>query len=420
MSDVAGSDPSTAASQKPNVLIIGGLGYIGRFLAHHIHSNSLASTLRVVDKQLPELAQLSPEHKEACSANFMQADASRPQSLARIFSLGDDKRFDYVFNCGGETRNSQEDEVYKLRSYNLSLNVGSEAAARGVKAFVELSTGTVYDAKRDPPRKESDKLKPSMKQSKWKLAAEEDLSKMPGLPLVILRLANVYGPYTGQWMGTQLALARVYQEISKELKWLWSGDLRTATVHVDDVARACWAAAEWKSSHPSSRPNTAAPSTPISPLSPISPIFASSDKSSDKPSNKGPAPGTAVFNIVDKGNTNQGTVASIFADIFGIETGFQGTLINTFARLNLEHVVDDVNDETLDPWAELQEKAGIQASGSSPLTPFMEKELLRDSDLSLDGSLFEKTVAFKYQHEKLTKAEVEAVIESYKMMKWWP
>lgn len=325
----------------------------------------------------------------------MQADASRPQSLARIFSLGDDKKFDYVFNCGGETRNSQEDEVYKLRSYNLSLNVGSEAAARGVKAFIELSTGSVYDAKRDPPRKESDKLKPSMKQSKWKLAAEEDLSKIPGLPLVILRLAHVYGPYTGQWMGTQLALARVYQEISKELKWLWGGDLRTATVHVEDVARACWAAAEWKSSHPSSRPNTAAPSTPISPLSPISPIFGSSDKSSDKPSIKGPVPGTTVFNIVDKGNTNQGAVASIFADIFGIETGFQGTLINTFARLNLEHVVDDVNDETLDPWAELQEKAGIQASGSSPLTPFMEKELLRDADLSLDGTLFEKTVAFK-------------------------
>lgn len=361
------------------------IGYIGRFLAHYIHSNSLASTLRVVDKQLPELAQLAPEHKEACSApNFMQADASRPQSLARIFDLDDGKKFDYVFNCGGETRNSQEDEVYKLRSYNLSLNVGREAATRNVKAFIELSTGTVYDQKRDPPRKETDKLKPSMKQSKWKLAAEEDLSKIQGLPLVILRLAHVYGPYTGQWMGTQLAFARVYQEIAKELKWLWGGELRTATVHVDDVVHACWAAAEWKvTKEESSRPGTAS-SWPASPTSP------------DKPSSKGPVPGTSVFNIADKGNTNQGTVATIFADVFKIETGFQGTLINTFARLNLEHVVDDVNDETLDPWAELQEKAGIGGS-SSPLTPFMEKELLRDADLSMDGSLFERTVpGFKY------------------------
>ncbi|KAL1296686.1 hypothetical protein AAFC00_000162 [Neodothiora populina] len=417
MSDTA----ITTASGKPNVLIIGGLGYIGRFLAHHIHSNSLASTLRVIDKQLPELAQLAPEHKEACSGpNFMQADASRPQSLSRIFDLPDDAKFDYVFNCGGETRNSQEDEVYKLRSYNLSLNVGREAATRGVKAFVELSTGSVYDAKRDPPRKEGDKIKPTMKQSKWKLAAEEDLSKIPGLPLVVLRLAHVYGPYTGQWMGTQLALARVYQEIAKELKWLWGGDLRTATVHVDDVVRACWAAAEWKAAHPSSRPPTTASETPTSPTSPMSPTSPTSPLSPLKPSTKGPVPGTTVFNIVDKGNTNQGTIASIFADVFGIETGFQGTLINTFARLNLEHVVDDVNDETLDPWAELQEKAGIQAAGSSPLTPFMEKELLRDADLSLDGTMFEKTVGFKYEHERLTKAEVESVIESYKRMNWWP
>lgn len=319
----------------------------------------------------------------------MQADASRPQSLQRIFDLPDGQQFDYVFNCGGETRNSQEDEVYKLRSYNLSLNVGKEAAARKVKAFVELSTGSVYDAKRDPPRKETDKLKPGMKQSKWKLAAEEDLSKTSGLNLVILRLAHVYGPYTGQWMGTQLALARVYQEIAKELKWLWGAELRTATVHVDDVVRACWAAAEWRASQPkaSSRPSSSGSADPKSPVSPTA------EKTSSV--SKGPVAGTAVFNIVDQGNTNQGTIAEIVAAIFGIGTGFQNTLINTFARLNLEHVVDDVNDETLDTWAELQEGAGISTAGSSPLTPFMEKELLRDADLSLDGSLFQQTVGFK-------------------------
>lgn len=41
-------------------------------------------------------------------------------------------------------------------------------------------------------------------------------------------------------------------------------------------------------------------------------------------------------------------------DVFSIETGFHGTLISAFARLNMDHVVDEVNDETLDPWAELQ------------------------------------------------------------------
>ena len=79
-------------------------------------------------------------------------------------------------------------------------------------------------------------------------------------------------------------------------------------------------------------------------------------------------------------------------DVFDIETGFHGTLISAFARLNMDHVVDEVNDETLDPWAELQNTAGI--SQSTPLSPFMEKELLKDTDLSMDGSAFERDTGF--------------------------
>ncbi|TKA55264.1 hypothetical protein B0A49_11185, partial [Cryomyces minteri] len=198
----------STSEDKPAVLIIGGLGYVGRFLALHIHSHSLASTLRLVDKQLPELAWLAPEFKDACSrANFVQADASQERSLPRIFDLPDGRQFDYVFNCGGETRYSQDDEVYKLRSYNLSMALGKEAAKRKTKSFVEVSTGMVY-APNSVPRKETDKTKPWLKQAKWKLQAEEDLARIPGLNLVVLRLAHVYGPYAGRWLGTQLALAR--------------------------------------------------------------------------------------------------------------------------------------------------------------------------------------------------------------------
>lgn len=60
------------------MLIIGGLGYIGRFLALYIHKNDLASEVRVVDKVLPQLAWLAPEFDEACAGDkFLQADASR-------------------------------------------------------------------------------------------------------------------------------------------------------------------------------------------------------------------------------------------------------------------------------------------------------------------------------------------------------
>lgn len=65
-------------AEKPAVLIVGGLGYIGRNLALYIHKNNLVSEVRIVDKVLPQLAWLAPEFEEACSKEkFMQADASK-------------------------------------------------------------------------------------------------------------------------------------------------------------------------------------------------------------------------------------------------------------------------------------------------------------------------------------------------------
>lgn len=183
-------------------------------------------------------------------------------------------------------------------------------------------------------------------------------------------------------------MARVYKFLDEEMKWLWTKDLRTNTVHIHDVTRALWAVAEW---------------------------YDKGKAGWDAKAMGGPVP---IFNIVDKGVTTQGAMAEIIGQIFGIQTGFQGQLISTFARLNMDSVVDDVNDELLGPWADLLAEAGITRPG--PLSPFMEKELLKDTDLSMDGSRLEKVVGFRYEKPKITKELVEEVIESYKKMKWWP
>jgi hypothetical protein len=80
--------------------------------------------------------------------------------------------------------------------------------------------------------------------------------------------------------------------------------------------------------------------------------------------------------------------------------------------------VDDVNDEVLQPWADLLEEAGITRPG--PLTPFMEKELLKDTDLSMDGSRLEKVVGFTYEKPNITKELVQDMIDSYTRIGWWP
>ncbi|KAL8681639.1 MAG: hypothetical protein Q9186_002236 [Xanthomendoza sp. 1 TL-2023] len=385
---------------RPAVLIVGGLGYIGRFLALYLHRNKLACSIRLVDKVLPQLARLAPEFSEACSpSNFVQADASREQSLAKIFTPPascSQKEYTYVFNCGGETRYSQEDAVYKARSVELTVNLARECARRKTPALIEFSTGQIYK----PPNsstvksggcKEDATTKPWTKLAKHKLLAEEELEKLrktEQLRYVVLRLGHVYGPYDIGYLARGLCLAKVYERKREEMKWLWTKDLRVNTVHVEDVCAAALHAAQWCAS-------------------------ASADQ-------EPPGLDKRTFNIADQGDTSQGTLASIFSQIFDIKTGFQGSLISSFARFNMESVVDDVNEEILGPWAELLKENGITDSG--PLSPFMEKELLRDCDLCLDTGRARKVLGWKVEdgREGLSVEGVKSVLDSYRRMGWWP
>jgi hypothetical protein len=70
------------------------VGYVGRFLALYLHMNKLASEVRLVDKQLPELAWLAPEFAEACSRDkFMQADASKERPYTHCLLLRTERNF---------------------------------------------------------------------------------------------------------------------------------------------------------------------------------------------------------------------------------------------------------------------------------------------------------------------------------------
>jgi len=97
----------------------------------------------------------------------------------KVFTRENGSSWDYVFNCGGDNRFSQDDEIYKQRSLQLSVTAAKEAAKRGVKCWVELSSGAVYKAEREP-RKETDKLKPWVRLAKYKLEAEKELEKIEG------------------------------------------------------------------------------------------------------------------------------------------------------------------------------------------------------------------------------------------------
>lgn len=184
-----------------------------------------------------------------------------------------------------------------------------------------------------------------------------------------------------------MVLSRIYKALGEEMKWLWTEDLKVNTVHVDDVARAMWAAMEWQQR---GQPGWDAASMGATP----------------------------VFNIVDHTDTDQGRITKYVSEIFGIETGFVGQMLSTFARLHMDNVLEEINEHVMGPWADLLAEHGITRPG--PLNPFMEKEQLKDEDMCLDGSRFEALTGFQYARPLMRKEDFEEMIESYKAMEWWP
>lgn len=64
------------------------IGFIGRFLTKYIHTNNLASEIRIVDKQLPQLAWLAPEFADVCTMErFEQGDMSRERAFLSPFGF---------------------------------------------------------------------------------------------------------------------------------------------------------------------------------------------------------------------------------------------------------------------------------------------------------------------------------------------
>jgi len=136
-------------SNKPKVLVLGGVGFIGRNFVQYLVDNKLTSFIRVVDKVLPPTAFLGKQHQAALEAEnveFKQGNLTSPASIEKMFTV--DGGFNIVFNLAAETKYSQTDEVYKEKVLDLSVKCATEAKKHNVDRFVEVSTAQVYEAKK--------------------------------------------------------------------------------------------------------------------------------------------------------------------------------------------------------------------------------------------------------------------------------
>lgn len=343
---------------KPRVLVLGGVGFIGRNVVAHLVANDIASAIRVADKVLPATAFLGSPHKEAFEntelVEFKQCNLNSTAGVDKAFAL-DEGVFDWVINCAAETKYGQTDEVYKEKVLDLSVKVATKAAELGVPKFIELSTAQVYSHGKKASA-EGANIKPWTGQANFKYQAEEALRGINGLNLIVLRPAIVYGPGDTSGISPRLITGAVYKHLGEKMKLLWSGDLRINTVHVDDVCRA------------------------------IVHVAQNADAG-------------AIFNLADKTDLSQEKLNKFIEAIFHIKTGFLGGVISNLAKVNLKAATEQVNEKHLKPWADICKADGIM---NTPLTPYIDTELLYNHALSVDGSAIEGT-GFSYNHEAMTE-----------------
>ena len=65
--------PNLSVMSKPNVLVLGGMGFIGRNMVQYLVENDLANQIRSVDKVLASTANLGAGHAEAFNAANVEA-----------------------------------------------------------------------------------------------------------------------------------------------------------------------------------------------------------------------------------------------------------------------------------------------------------------------------------------------------------
>jgi nucleoside-diphosphate-sugar epimerase len=364
-------------ASKPNVLVLGGLGFIGRNLVQYLVDNNLVGKIRVADKVLPDLAGLTEKQLklfkgEGAVVEFKQANLAREATIGKVFDQ-ESFKFDFVFNLAGETKYSQTDEVYKENIFDVSVTCAKAAAKAGVARFIEVSTAQVYSGDKKSSS-EDDKTKPWTKLAKAKLDAEEELKKIQGLNLVIVRPAVVYGPGDVLGITPRIITAAVYKYLGETMEFLWDKDLRFNTVHVEDVCAALW--------------------------------FLTTHGQSGE-----------VFNLADTGDTDQGVINKLLESIFGIKTSFMGTVKSKLATaIAMKTVAETANEKHLKPWSDLCKSKNIN---NTPLTPYLDEELLYNNAYSVDGTKITK-LGFSYKHPELKEETLRETILGFVSLGFFP
>jgi dTDP-glucose 4,6-dehydratase len=219
----------------PRVLITGGAGFIGSHFVHHAVERHPDWQVTVLDKltyagNLANLEDLEghPRYR------FLRGDIAVGEDVDAAWEGG----VDILFNFAAEThvdRSIGDPEGFIRTDVFGAYTLLEIARARGLRAFVQISTDEVYGSVASGASREDAPLMPSNPYSASKAGADRlaySYFATYGLPVLITRASNNFGPHQYPEKMIPLFITNALEDQPLPLygdglnvrDWLWVGD----------------------------------------------------------------------------------------------------------------------------------------------------------------------------------------------------
>jgi len=170
-----------------NILLLGGTGFLGKSLLKQLNKkNSLKLMI----------------HKSDFQTN---AEKFNGNILKKKSFFNEIRKNEIIINFLGQISTNESDFI----DLNIigGINLLNSCLEKKIKKIILISTINVYGENLEQPSKENDPLKPKTTYGVVKMITEqmyEYFSKMHGIDIVILRLADIYGPNKKNGFLTQI------------------------------------------------------------------------------------------------------------------------------------------------------------------------------------------------------------------------
>jgi nucleoside-diphosphate-sugar epimerase len=220
--------------------------------------------------------------------------------------------YTHVLDLTGETAFDRPAEIQISQTLNVSLNIAKEAAKHNVRAYFR-SLHPVYDhdtEKKQYKEEDADGWKPFGTRGVWWHETMRAVGSVPNLPLVVMRVSQLYGPgMTHGEMTTTILLGLVYKQLDQQMQFLWSSKLKKNSVNTQDVVAAAWACCQWAATKTRAQLNEAA-GIPLPPSG-----HASVESTPNAIKKEAGSVTVPVFNLTDDSDSDQGSIGETLAQV---------------------------------------------------------------------------------------------------------